>query len=113
LVKNDYALDDLVALTPTPGHTIDHYSVRVGRRGADAIIAGDMTHSPLQVRYPELGMFADYDSRQALDTRQRLFDALCEAETLFCSGHFPGESMGRIARGERGYEFIPRGDPSS
>jgi hypothetical protein len=29
--------------------------VQVGRPGEDAVITGDMIHSPLQARYPELG----------------------------------------------------------
>src|SRR3954465_11644473 len=56
LVKSNHSLNDLVHLVPIPGHTIDHYSVRVGKVGADAFITGDMVHSPLQMRYPELGM---------------------------------------------------------
>ena len=42
IVKSDFALDDSVQFIPTPGHTIDHYSVLVGRRGEDALITGDM-----------------------------------------------------------------------
>ena len=48
-VKSDHVVDDLVKLIPTPGHTVDHYSVQVGKRGVDAIITGDMVHSPLQI----------------------------------------------------------------
>jgi len=48
-VKSDHVLDDLVKLLPTPGHTVDHYSVQVGKRGVDALITGDMVHSPLQL----------------------------------------------------------------
>jgi glyoxylase-like metal-dependent hydrolase (beta-lactamase superfamily II) len=59
IVKSDFAFDDQVRLMPTPGHTIDHFSVLVGRAGADAFITGDMIHSPLQGKYPELGMLAD------------------------------------------------------
>jgi glyoxylase-like metal-dependent hydrolase (beta-lactamase superfamily II) len=62
LVKSNHSLSDLVHLVPTPGHTIDHYSVRVGKAGADAFITGDMVHSPLQMRYPELGMMSDFSS---------------------------------------------------
>src|SRR5215472_14092890 len=51
VVKSDYQFSDIVRLLPTPGHTIDHYSVQVGRSGANAVIAGDMIHSPLQARY--------------------------------------------------------------
>ncbi len=50
VVTSDYQFSDIVKLLPTPGHTIDHYSVQVGRPGADAVITGDMIHSPLQAR---------------------------------------------------------------
>ena len=53
VVKSAHAFNDLVTLIPTPGHSIDHYSVQVGKPGADAVITGDMIHSPLQARYPE------------------------------------------------------------
>ena len=36
IVKSAHAFNDLVTLIPTPGHTIDHYSVQVGKSGADA-----------------------------------------------------------------------------
>ena len=65
VVKSDYQFSEIVKLLPTPGHTIDHYSVQVGKPGADAVITGDMIHSPLQARYPELGMRVDYSSPQA------------------------------------------------
>ena len=61
MVKSDHTLNELVQLIPTPGHTIDHFSVHVGKPGQDALITGDMIHSPIQARYPELGMRADYD----------------------------------------------------
>ena len=65
VVKSDHRLNELVQLIPTPGHTIDHFSVHVGKAGQDAVITGDMIHSPIQARYPELGMRVDYDSKQA------------------------------------------------
>ena len=37
VVKSAHAFNDLVTLIPTPGHTIDHYSVQVGKPGADAM----------------------------------------------------------------------------
>ena len=33
IVKSDHALNDPVQLIPTPGHTIDHFSVQVGKAG--------------------------------------------------------------------------------
>jgi glyoxylase-like metal-dependent hydrolase (beta-lactamase superfamily II) len=73
IVKSDFALNEEVQFIPTPGHTIDHYSVLIGRPGEDVLITGDMIHSPIQGRYPELGMCADYDSPQVGKTRRQVF----------------------------------------
>jgi glyoxylase-like metal-dependent hydrolase (beta-lactamase superfamily II) len=106
IVKSAHAFNDLVTLIPTPGHTIDHYSVQVGKPGTDAIITGDMIHSPLQARYPELGMLADYDSKQAGVTRRELFGRVCDSSTLMCTAHFPSPSSGRVVRHGDGFDFV-------
>jgi glyoxylase-like metal-dependent hydrolase (beta-lactamase superfamily II) len=106
IVKSDHALNDLVVLLPTPGHTIDHFSVHVGRSGQDAVITGDMIHSPIQARYPELGMRADHDSKQAGVSRRKLFERFTDTHTLMCMAHFPSPSMGRISRWGDGFKFI-------
>ncbi|BAT60010.1 putative quorum-quenching lactonase YtnP [Variibacter gotjawalensis] len=105
-VKSEHQFSDLVSLFPTPGHTIDHFSVRVGREGADAIITGDMVHSPLQVKYPEFGMFSDYDSKQAGATRRKVFAACCDTPTLVCTAHFPSPSTVRIKRDGDGFKCV-------
>lgn len=105
IVKSDFVLNDEVRFLPTPGHTIDHFSVLVGATGGDALITGDMIHSPLQGKYPELGMMADYDSAQAGRTRREVFDRFCEEPTIFCATHFPAPSTGRVRRWGDGYKF--------
>jgi glyoxylase-like metal-dependent hydrolase (beta-lactamase superfamily II) len=107
IVKSDHTFTDMVKLLPTPGHTIDHYSVQVGESGADAVITGDMIHSPLQARYPELGMRVDYSSPQAGESRRHLFGCLCDTSTLVCTAHFPSPSSGRITRWGDGFRFVP------
>jgi len=107
-VTSDHALNDLVHLIPTPGHTIDHFSVKVGERGQVAIVTGDMIHSPLQALYPELGMFADYNSQQGGETRRKVFEQYCDTDTLFCTAHFPVQSIGHIRRSGEAFKFIPK-----
>jgi glyoxylase-like metal-dependent hydrolase (beta-lactamase superfamily II) len=107
MVKSQYAFNDLVNLIPTPGHTIDHYSVHVGKPGADAVITGDMIHSPLQARYPEFGMMSDYDSAQAGRSRRELFGRFCDTSTLMCTAHFPSPSTGRFVRFKDAFDFKP------
>jgi glyoxylase-like metal-dependent hydrolase (beta-lactamase superfamily II) len=106
IVKSDHAFSEELQFIPTPGHTIDHFAVLVGRPGEDALITGDMIHSPLQGRYPELGMRADYDSNQAGMTRRKVFDRFCEESTLMCVTHFPMPSTGRVRRWGDGYKFV-------
>jgi len=105
VVKSDHQMSDIVKLIPTPGHTIDHYSVHVGKPGADAVITGDMIHSPLQARYPELGMRADFNSPQAGESRRKLFGCFCDTSTLMCTAHFPSPSSGRMTRWGDGFKF--------
>ena len=105
IVKSTHAFNDLVTLIPTPGHTIDHYSVLVGRPGADAIITGDMIHSPLQARYPEISQMSDFDPKQSGVSRRELFGRYCDTSTLMCTAHFPSPSMGRFVRWKDAFDF--------
>ena len=106
VVKSDFAFNEQVQFIPTPGHTIDHYSVLVGQPGHDALITGDMIHSPIQGKYPELSMRADYDPRQAEQTRRKVFDRFCDTSTVMCVVHFPSPSTGRVRRWGNGYKFV-------
>ena len=106
VVKSAHAFNDLVTLIPTPGHSIDHYSVHVGKPGADAVVTGDMIHSPLQARYPEIGMMADYNSAQAGRSRRELFGRFCDTSTLMCTAHFPSPSTARIKRWRDAFDFV-------
>ena len=105
IVASDHHFDDDVALIPTPGHTIDHFSVAVGETGNDALITGDMVHSPIQMKYPELGMMSDYDSAEAGRTRRRIFGQCCETRTLLCTAHFPSPCIGHVERAGEGFRL--------
>jgi glyoxylase-like metal-dependent hydrolase (beta-lactamase superfamily II) len=106
IVTSDFAFTEQVHLLATPGHTIDHFSVLVGRPGRDAFITGDMIHSPLQGKYPSLGMMADFDSAQAGQTRRKIFDRFCDEPTIMCASHFPAPSTGQVRRWRDGYKFV-------
>jgi len=103
LVRDDYALDDHVRLLSTPGHTPHHVSVCFGRHGDDAVMTGDVAHSPLQARYPELSPRFDVDMDAAAKTRRRFFERYCDTRTLCCTAHFPSPSIGRITRWGEGF----------
>ncbi len=105
LVTSDYALDDEVWLEPTPGHTPDHFAVKLASNGADAVVAGDLMHSPVQCLYPEWRARPDWDVDLARKTRRDFMETYCETDTLVCMMHFPLPSIGHIMRQDDAFRF--------
>ncbi len=96
LVAHDHALGDHVRLMPTPGHTPGHVAVAAGRGRDRAVFTGDLIHSPLQARYPELGTKFDTDRAQADHTRRDFLARYSGTDTLCCTMHFPSPSVGHV-----------------
>ena len=67
LVETDYRLDDEIWLTPTPGHTPGHVAVNLSSNGHEAVMCGDLIHSPIQCLYPHWRYAVDSDRRSAAD----------------------------------------------
>jgi glyoxylase-like metal-dependent hydrolase (beta-lactamase superfamily II) len=109
LVTSDHVLDDHVRLEPTPGHTIDHFAVALGRGRIDALMTGDLIHSPLQARCTDISLQVDYDGKQAASTRRRIFEQCCDTDTLICTAHFPSPSTGHVTRWDDGFRIGPGG----
>jgi glyoxylase-like metal-dependent hydrolase (beta-lactamase superfamily II) len=104
LVTSDHQLSDLVRLIPTPGHTIDHYAVTLGKTGKDAVITGDLIHTPLQAKWPDLAMRIDYDPLQSSATRWKFLESMCDTSTQCCFAHFPSPSRGYVKRWGDGFK---------
>jgi len=67
------------------------------------VFSGDLMHSPLQTRYPELSVKFDVDQPQAAATRRGFLERYCDTDTLCCTAHFPSPSTGRIRRADNGF----------
>ena len=96
LVDNDYALDDEVWLTPSPGHTAGHVSVNIASRGRNAVMTGDMMHSPIQLAHPGWSPNFDHNPVLSAETRKHFLDSHCETDTLVLTAHFPSPSVGLV-----------------
>ena len=103
IVADAHMIGDHVRLKPTPGHTPGHVAVAFGRGRDVAVMTGDLIHSPLQARYPELSMRFDVDQAAAAKTRRAFLEHYCDTETLCCTAHFPSPSAGRIKRWGEGF----------
>jgi glyoxylase-like metal-dependent hydrolase (beta-lactamase superfamily II) len=110
-VRNDYEIGDHVRILPTPGHTPGHIAFTFGRGKDDAVFSGDLMHSPLQTRYPELSVKFDVDPAQAVSTRRSFLERYCDTDTLCCTAHFPSPSMGKIRRRGEGFSCDPIATP--
>jgi glyoxylase-like metal-dependent hydrolase (beta-lactamase superfamily II) len=107
MVASDHALDDEIWLEPTPGHTPDHFAVRLSSNGENAVFSGDIMHSPVQCRHPEWRARPDFDPQQARETRRSLLENYCETDVLVCTAHFPLPSAGHIVRHGEAFDFRP------
>jgi glyoxylase-like metal-dependent hydrolase (beta-lactamase superfamily II) len=110
LVGDDFELGDYVRLLPTPGHTGGHAAFCFGKKPQDhAVMTGDLLHTPLQMRYPELSCRLDMDPVRAAATRRSFLERFCDMPTLCCTAHFPSPSAGRIKRWGDGYRLEDAG----
>jgi glyoxylase-like metal-dependent hydrolase (beta-lactamase superfamily II) len=104
IVTDDFAIGDHARILPTPGHTPGHVAFTFGKAKDAAVFSGDLMHSPLQARYPELSAKFDTDPKQAAATRRGFLERYCDTDTLCCTAHFPSPSTGRIRRWGDGFK---------
>ena len=80
-------------------------SVHIASKGAEAVITGDLIHSPVQCLETDLGAAAGLRSPQAAATRRAFLERYCERDVLVCASHFPSPSFGRVVREGNGFWF--------
>jgi glyoxylase-like metal-dependent hydrolase (beta-lactamase superfamily II) len=103
IVRDDYEIGDHARILPTPGHTPGHVAFAFGRGRDTAVVSGDLMHTPLQARYPELSPKFDVDPAKAAVTRRNFLERYCDTDTLCCTAHFPSPSSGKIRRWGNGF----------
>ncbi|NQU69870.1 MAG: MBL fold metallo-hydrolase [Rhodospirillales bacterium] len=105
IVADDYAFNDEIWFTSTPGHTPGHVSIRLKSSGRNAILSGDVVHTPIQCREPGWSAVGCTDRALSAVTRDKFLDQYCETDTLVMTGHFPSPSVGYVHRHGNAYQF--------
>lgn len=105
IVESDYAMDEHIWLEPTPGHTPGHVAVGMTSNGAEAVMCGDLIHSPIQCLFPEWNAVFDADPSQAAKTRRTFLSENCDRERLVMTAHFPEPSIGQIVQADDAFRF--------
>ncbi|MET4604476.1 glyoxylase-like metal-dependent hydrolase (beta-lactamase superfamily II) [Bradyrhizobium sp. JR4.1] len=106
-VNGDELLEG-ISFIPTPGHSIDHASIRLVSRGEQALFAGDVMHHPLQVYEPSLNSCFCEFPEAALRSRAAVLENAAELGATVFTTHFAQSSVGRIdRRGDRfAWQFL-------
>jgi glyoxylase-like metal-dependent hydrolase (beta-lactamase superfamily II) len=105
LIEMEHQINGEISLEPTPGHTPGHVSVRIRSRGEQAIITGDMLHTPLQIAVP--GWIGNFDMDRALAAQQRarFVKASADKPLLVIGSHFPHPTAGHIVSDGDSWRF--------
>ena len=106
VVADDYAFDDEIWFTPTPGHTPGHVCINLASQGARAVLSGDVCHTPLQCREPGWSAVGCTDRAQSAATRAAFLDSHCETDTVVMTAHFPSPSTGHVRRRGEAFDFV-------
>ncbi len=105
LVPPDHRISASLTLEPSPGHTPGHASVRISSDGHDAVLSGDVMHSPVQCAAPDARPLFDHDPVPAREARHTFLERYADSGVLVLGAHFNAPSAGRIERDGAAYRF--------
>lgn len=89
---------DGLILVSTPGHSVDHASIRLRSRDEEALFIVDVMHNPLQAYAPELrSVFCEFPE-PAMASRLKVLEMAADSGATCFSAHFAGSGAGKISR---------------
>lgn len=90
---------------PTPGHSIDHASIRLRSKEEEAWFTGDVMHHPLQVYRPDLRSVYCEFIQHAECSRLWFLDKAAESGSLCFTSHFAESGVGYVRRRAAGFSW--------
>tara|TARA_X000001036_G_scaffold437521_1_gene483028 strand:+ start:237 stop:1085 length:849 start_codon:yes stop_codon:yes gene_type:complete len=100
-VDDGWELSDGLAVQLGSGHTPGHLCLNAK---AGAVFCGDVVHSPLQLKFPELSSAFCSNPKAASETRKKLFRRISETHDFLIPAHFPDPGWVKIKKAKVGYE---------
>ncbi len=106
-VDDGFALDSGLTVALAPGHTAGNMIVEARSQGARGVFSGDVIHTPLQCRYPDITSHFCADAEASRRTRRALLESCVEHGSLLLPAHFPLPSAGFLSVADAGFHFRP------
>lgn len=98
-----------LGIIETHGHTPGHISVEIVGDEGPIIIAGDVSHHPMQLRHPTWHAQADMNIAEANEARRQLFKRAATRDAILACGHYEKPGFGRVVSDDTGWRFVPAG----
>ncbi len=97
-----------ISIFDTSGHTAGHISLVIKSDEETMIISGDTVYHPyVSFEHPEWHMANDMDPQKAVISRKTLLEQAISEEALLLGFHLPFPGIGRVARNNKSYRWIP------
>ena len=106
LISGEHELiDDLIRISPAPGHTPGSMTLKLASGPDKAIFTGDIFHHPIQVYEPHWNSAYCELPELAIETRKNVL-AYCESENvLMMPAHFGEPFAGHVRASASGFKF--------
>jgi glyoxylase-like metal-dependent hydrolase (beta-lactamase superfamily II) len=98
LWEGEHVIDGDLRLLAAPGHTPGASVLILASRGENALFAGDLMHTPLQVAHPGHDSCFCEDPATAQSTRRDLLGWAADNTALVLPAHFSGRTALEVAR---------------
>ncbi len=81
------------------GHTPGHTMFLIKSKKEKLLVWGDLTHvTPLQIPMPEIFVTYDINSKEAVATRQKVFDYVVQNDILIAGQHIKIPAIGKMSK---------------
>ena len=102
-VEDGWELAKGLSVEVNPGHTPGHLCLKSSE---GAVFCGDIIHSPLQLRFPDLSSAFCSDPILARATRKEMLMKISDSGSYLIPAHFPNPGWTKIKKIKVGYEQI-------
>jgi len=103
--KSDTAIDGLLHIHRTPGHSPGHLAFSIPTPTTPLIFSGDLMHQPVQIAYPDMSTAFCVYPLLGNASRRRLLDMAADTRGLVCTAHFAASSAGHVHRQGESYTW--------